>query len=296
MPPASCIGRSLGGVDHGPAPPVTRCSGGPCQGHDSSAGSPVRAMLEGNRVSRISVRGFAVASATAVTTVGAVVGVASGNPQPSNQNLETTAADATLLTNIPMGQQAPVQVSSLAQQADAQAAAADTSARKAAEEDARVKAAQSAKDKRAAADAEAKKAAEAKERAEKEKREREERKKAEERASRDAARSGTASFAQQSSYTVAQVQSIARQIIPSGQFQCFSNIVQRESTWNYKAQNPSSGAYGLVQALPGTKMASAGADWRTNPATQIKWGLNYMNERYGSPCGAWSFWQANRWY
>ncbi|EFG09006.1 Secreted protein [Streptomyces clavuligerus] len=253
-------------------------------------------MLEGNRVSRISVRGFAVASATAVTTVGAVVGVASGNPQPSNQNLETTAADATLLTNIPMGQQAPVQVSSLAQQADAQAAAADTSARKAAEEDARVKAAQSAKDKRAAADAEAKKAAEAKERAEKEKREREERKKAEERASRDAARSGTASFAQQSSYTVAQVQSIARQIIPSGQFQCFSNIVQRESTWNYKAQNPSSGAYGLVQALPGTKMASAGADWRTNPATQIKWGLNYMNERYGSPCGAWSFWQANRWY
>ncbi|ANW18370.1 transglycosylase SLT domain-containing protein [Streptomyces clavuligerus] len=247
-------------------------------------------------MSRISVRGFAVASATAVTTVGAVVGVASGNPQPSNQNLETTAADATLLTNIPMGQQAPVQVSSLAQQADAQAAAADTSARKAAEEDARVKAAQSAKDKRAAADAEAKKAAEAKERAEKEKREREERKKAEERASRDAARSGTASFAQQSSYTVAQVQSIARQIIPSGQFQCFSNIVQRESTWNYKAQNPSSGAYGLVQALPGTKMASAGADWRTNPATQIKWGLNYMNERYGSPCGAWSFWQANRWY
>nr|WP_231405989.1 transglycosylase SLT domain-containing protein [Streptomyces clavuligerus] len=237
-----------------------------------------------------------MASATAVTTVGAVVGVASGNPQPSNQNLETTAADATLLTNIPMGQQAPVQVSSLAQQADAQAAAADTSARKAAEEDARVKAAQSAKDKRAAADAEAKKAAEAKERAEKEKREREERKKAEERASRDAARSGTASFAQQSSYTVAQVQSIARQIIPSGQFQCFSNIVQRESTWNYKAQNPSSGAYGLVQALPGTKMASAGADWRTNPATQIKWGLNYMNERYGSPCGAWSFWQANRWY
>ena len=60
--------------------------------------------------------------------------------------------------------------------------------------------------------------------------------------------------------------------------------------------NPSSGAYGLVQALPGSKMSSAGADWQTNPATQIKWGLNYMDSRYGSPCGAWAFWQANNWY
>ncbi|GLF94394.1 aggregation-promoting factor C-terminal-like domain-containing protein [Streptomyces yaizuensis] len=244
-------------------------------------------------MSRISVRGFAVASATAVTTVGAVVGVASGDPQSSNQNFETTAADATLLADIPMGQQAQVQVSSLAEQADAQAAAADATARKAAEEDARIQAAQTAQAKKDAADAQAKKEAEAKERAEKEK---EEREKAE-RASRDAARdSASTSFAQQSSYTVAQVQAIARQIVPAGQFQCFSNIVQRESTWNYKAENPSSGAYGLVQALPANKMATAGGDWRTNPATQIKWGLSYMNERYGSPCGAWSFWLDNRWY
>jgi hypothetical protein len=82
----------------------------------------------------------------------------------------------------------------------------------------------------------------------------------------------------------------------SSQYQCFSNIVTRESGWNYTATNASSGAYGLVQALPGSKMSSAGADWRTNPATQIKWGLNYMNSRYNSPCGAWSFWQANHWY
>lgn len=60
--------------------------------------------------------------------------------------------------------------------------------------------------------------------------------------------------------------------------------------------NSSSGAYGLVQALPGSKMASAGADWRTNPATQIQWGLGYMNDRYGSPCSAWSFHQSNGWY
>ncbi|BFO21081.1 hypothetical protein SHKM778_74690 [Streptomyces sp. KM77-8] len=59
---------------------------------------------------------------------------------------------------------------------------------------------------------------------------------------------------------------------------------------------PSSGAYGLVQALPASKMASAGSDWKTNPATQIKWGLDYMKDRYGSACDAWSFWQANNWY
>ncbi|MEU1280215.1 transglycosylase SLT domain-containing protein [Streptomyces sp. NPDC005805] len=233
-------------------------------------------------MSRISVRGFAVASATAVTTVGAVVGVASGGTQPAGDNLEAAAADTTLLADIPVGQQAQVQFSSLTQQADAQAAAADAAAKKSAEESARVQAAKTAEAKKAAAV----------EKAEKEKKEREE---AEARANRDSIRSAS-DFAPQASYTVAQVQAMARQMIPADQFQCFSNIVQRESTWNYQAQNPSSGAYGLVQALPGSKMASAGADWRTNPATQIKWGLNYMDSRYGSPCGAWSFWQANHWY
>ncbi|MFE7462717.1 transglycosylase SLT domain-containing protein [Streptomyces sp. NPDC057499] len=82
----------------------------------------------------------------------------------------------------------------------------------------------------------------------------------------------------------------------AAQYQCFSNIVQHESGWNHTATNASSGAYGLVQALPASKMASAGADWQTNPTTQIKWGLDYMNSRYGSPCAAWSFWQANSWY
>ncbi|MFF0410784.1 transglycosylase SLT domain-containing protein [Kitasatospora sp. NPDC004745] len=91
-------------------------------------------------------------------------------------------------------------------------------------------------------------------------------------------------------------QQIAAQIVPAGQLQCFSNIVFRESSWNPLAVNASSGAYGLVQALPGSKMASTGSDWRTNPATQIKWGLDYMNSRYGSPCGAWSFWQKHHWY
>jgi hypothetical protein len=92
-------------------------------------------------------------------------------------------------------------------------------------------------------------------------------------------------------------QETARRLVGSAaQFQCFSKIVSHESGWNHRATNASSGAYGLVQALPGSKMASAGADWRTNPTTQIKWGLDYMNSRYGSPCAAWSFWQAHNWY
>ncbi|MER6852808.1 transglycosylase SLT domain-containing protein [Streptomyces flaveolus] len=82
----------------------------------------------------------------------------------------------------------------------------------------------------------------------------------------------------------------------SAGYQCFSKIVDHESGWNINATNASSGAYGLVQALPGSKMASAGSDWQTNPATQIKWGLDYMKDRYGGACDAWSFWQANGWY
>ncbi|MFG2980440.1 transglycosylase SLT domain-containing protein [Streptomyces sp. NPDC048258] len=234
-------------------------------------------------MSRISVRGFAVASATAVTTVGAVVGVATGDP---TNDLETTASGATLLTDIPVGDQAQVQSGSLTQQADTIAHAADADAKRSAEEAARIQAAEDAKSKKAEAE-KAKAEADAKA-----KKEREEKEQA---ASRSAARDA-GDFAVQSSYTVAQVKAIAQQMVPSGQFQCFSNIINQESTWNYKAVNSSSGAYGLVQALPGSKMASAGDDWRTNPATQIKWGLNYMEDRYGSPCGAWSFHQANGWY
>ncbi|GAA3195439.1 transglycosylase SLT domain-containing protein [Streptomyces ramulosus] len=231
-------------------------------------------------MSRISVRGFAVASATAVTTVGAVVGVAAGN-QPGLDNTQAAAADATI-ADLPAGQQAQVQTASLTQQADDQSTQADAAALKSAQESARKAAAQTAQEKKDAAD-EAKAKADAEER----------KKKLE--VSRSATRDAS-DFVAKGSYTVAETQAIARQMVPADQFQCFSNIVNHESTWNYQATNASSGAYGLVQALPGSKMASAGADWQTNPATQIKWGLNYMNSRYGSPCGAWSFWQANSWY
>lgn len=232
-------------------------------------------------MSRISVRGFAVASATAVTAVGSVVGVASGSvAQTQNNDAETTAADTTLLADIPTGQQAQVQTASLTQQADAQAIQADASAKKDAEESARLAAAKTAVAKKAAA-----------EKAEKLAKEKAEAKKAAANAS-----SSSSSFPVQSSYTIAQIQSMAASMVPSGQFQCFSNIVDHESSWNYRAVNASSGAYGLFQALPGSKMSSVGSDWQTNPATQIKWGLQYMNGRYGSPCEAWTFWQANHYY
>ncbi|MEV6211084.1 transglycosylase SLT domain-containing protein [Kitasatospora sp. NPDC051914] len=227
-------------------------------------------------MTRISVRGVAVASATAVTAVGAVVGAASGSEGKTAQTVDV--ASATLLADVPSGAQAQTVSDNFARQASAQQVSADAAAKKAAEEAARQKAAADAQ-----AKADAEKAAKAAEEAK--------RKADQEAANRAAARSALAAI------PAGSVQAMAAQIIGDAtQFSCFSEIVKRESGWNYTATNASSGAYGLVQALPGSKMASVADDWRTNPATQIKWGLNYMNSRYGSPCGAWSFWQSHHWY
>lgn len=80
------------------------------------------------------------------------------------------------------------------------------------------------------------------------------------------------------------------------QFACLVALWNKESGWRVGAYNAGSGAYGIPQALPGSKMASAGADWETNPATQIAWGLGYIGGRYDSPCGAWSHSQSTGWY
>jgi len=82
----------------------------------------------------------------------------------------------------------------------------------------------------------------------------------------------------------------------SSEFGCLVSLWNLESGWNVYASNPSSGAYGIPQALPGSKMASAGPDWQSNAATQIRWGLGYIKSLYGSPCGAWSHAQASGWY
>lgn len=80
------------------------------------------------------------------------------------------------------------------------------------------------------------------------------------------------------------------------EFGCLVALWNKESGWNHVAINRNSGAYGIPQALPGEKMASAGADWATNPETQIRWGLGYIEGRYGSPCAAWGHSQAKNWY
>jgi hypothetical protein len=82
----------------------------------------------------------------------------------------------------------------------------------------------------------------------------------------------------------------------SSQFSCLDPLWNQESGWNAYATNPSSHAYGIPQALPGWKMASAGPDWQTDAATQIRWGLGYIKGTYGSPCGAWAHEQADGWY
>lgn len=81
-----------------------------------------------------------------------------------------------------------------------------------------------------------------------------------------------------------------------GQFSCLESLWTKESGWDYQAYNDSSGATGIPQSLPGDKMASAGADWQTNATTQIRWGLDYIERAYGTPCAAWGHSQATDWY
>jgi hypothetical protein len=80
------------------------------------------------------------------------------------------------------------------------------------------------------------------------------------------------------------------------QWVCLDSLWYQESKFQTNAHNRRSGAFGIPQALPASRMASAGADWRTNPATQIKWGLSYIKVRYGTACNAWAHWKRNRWY
>ena len=96
-------------------------------------------------------------------------------------------------------------------------------------------------------------------------------------------------------------QQVAQQMLgqfgwSGSQFSCLEPLWERESGWDVTAENPSSGAYGIPQALSGSLMATAGPDWQTDAATQIRWGLTYIQGRYGSPCGAWAHEEADGWY
>jgi Transglycosylase SLT domain len=93
---------------------------------------------------------------------------------------------------------------------------------------------------------------------------------------------------------IARIQLKQRGWMPQGP--CLEKLWQAESGWNVYARNPASGAYGIPQALPANRMRSAGRDWARNPATQIRWGLTYIKQRYGGPCNAWHHFQRRHWY
>ena len=118
-----------------------------------------------------------------------------------------------------------------------------------------------------------------------------------------AARKAAAKPAQQAAVTTpsGSPEQIARQMLSqfgwsSSQFSCLQPLWEHESGWSVTAENPTSGAYGIPQSLPASQMSSAGADWQTNAATQIRWGLTYIQGRYGSPCGAWAHEESDNWY
>jgi hypothetical protein len=121
-------------------------------------------------------------------------------------------------------------------------------------------------------------------------------------AQREAEAAAAAAAALAAGNTPEGAQATARQMAAAnygwgeGEFSCLVSLWNKESSWNYQAYNASSGATGIPQALPGSKMASAGSDWQTNAATQIAWGLGYIDAVYGSPCAAWGHSQAVNWY
>lgn len=123
-----------------------------------------------------------------------------------------------------------------------------------------------------------------------------------EQAAAEAAAAAQAAAALAAANTVEGAKASAQQIMSStygwggDQFSCLNSLWNKESGWNYQAYNSDGGATGIPQALPGSKMASAGADWQTNAATQIAWGLGYIASTYGTPCSAWSHSQAMNWY
>jgi len=216
----------------------------------------------------------------------AIVGLGSSVAYAASSVPESDPTEAVGALSVPAEdavdrEEALASLSAVAEKKRQEKAAADAAAAQAAAAAAQAQAEAAAK---AAADAAAAQAAaDAQEAA---------RKAAAEAASRELARTAT---------TPDGARAIARAMLADygwsdSQFTCLNNLWTRESNWNYQARNTSSGAYGIPQSLPASKMASAGDDWRTNPATQIKWGLGYIQDVYGSPCGAWSHSQSVGWY
>ncbi|WP_203751133.1 transglycosylase SLT domain-containing protein [Cellulomonas chitinilytica] len=120
---------------------------------------------------------------------------------------------------------------------------------------------------------------------------------AERKAARSLARGGSSTpGVPPSRVPVGEVKQYAAGLVGADQWGCLEALWQRESGWDPSATNSSSGAFGIPQSLPGSKMASAGPDWRSNPLTQVRWGVSYIEGRYGSACAAWQHSQSTGWY
>lgn len=200
----------------------------------------------------------------AVNTAGQVIAAAEGKA-------DATALASSVATLEHAGDRAPIQLLQLVDQVEAETAAVQGAI---AEAD-RV-AAEAARAAEAAAQAKAAEAAAA--------------------AKRSTSSSAPISVSAGSAQAIAREMMAAQYGWGDDQFNCLVKLWQKESGWRVDAYNGSSGATGIPQALPGSKMATAGADWKTNPATQIKWGLGYIASAYGTPCSAWSHSQSNGWY
>lgn len=220
--------------------------------------------------------GFVASVLTVAALVTAVVVGVNAPSDTTTMSLQAPAATATPTlpaTPATLAVEAPTLDEQLAAQATAEAqaqAAAEAAARAKAEADAKAKAEAEA---RAAAEAEA-----------------------------AAARAAAAEEAARSvERAIEDPKSAARALMADyawgeDQFECLDSLWTRESNWRHTAENPSSGAYGIPQSLPASKMAEYGDDYRTNPITQIEWGLSYIDERYGTPCSAWGHSESVGWY
>lgn len=245
-----------------------------------------KAARDGKSGARMSVVAGVIAAALGVASLGTAANAALTLPEASRVAEARTAAEA---SNNKAAEEAAAAKKAAAEKAAADKAAADKAAADKAAAD-QAAAAQAAADQaaaekaaaeKAAADAAAKQAADA--------------------AAAAAAEAAAAAAAPKAVDDPAAAKAYAASILGSygwsaAEMTALNTLWEKESNWKTTATNASSGAYGIVQSLPAGKMASAGADWQTNYQTQIKWGLNYIKERYGSPSAALAFHLANNWY
>jgi hypothetical protein len=235
-----------------------------------------KAARDGKSGARMSVVAGVIAAALGVASLGTAANAALTLPEASRVAEARTAAEA---SNNKAAEEAAAAKKAAAEKAAADKAAADQAA--AAQAAADQAAAEKAAAEKAAADAAAKQAADA--------------------AAAAAAEAAAAAAAPKAVDDPAAAKAYAASILGSygwsaAEMTALNTLWEKESNWKTTATNASSGAYGIVQSLPAGKMASAGADWQTNYQTQIKWGLNYIKERYGSPSAALAFHLANNWY